>query len=326
MVLLLCLCILLHELGHALIACRLGLPVRAIQLTPLGGLAVFEKPISRPRDELLIALAGPVVNLLIAIGLGAVAFASGLLVGLDRAQLAATTGAPSLAGALLWLIQANLLLTLLNLIPAFPLDGGRMLRACLTLLGERRCATLLVVAVGQFLAVILGAWSLLSLNLLLLFSAVVIFVCARHELAPAEEPSELSQLRVGEVYVCNDSGLQIGQRLHEAAILMQAGDTMALPVWQGSRLIGVVTREQAQQAMAQGRGDIWVTAAMRRELVRVQASDSLTLARCAMVDQGTPVAAVFTGAEYLGLLTSYELAAAERDAASIGRRAVGTAD
>ncbi len=144
-------CVVLHELGHSLVARRLGIPVREIVLLPIGGVAMLVRTPRRPLHELLIAAAGPVVS-----GLLALAFA-GLLAGaypglglVDARRLVdPQLAVPALRTLLAWLLTANLGLLLFNLIPAFPMDGGRMLRALLaTFLGFQR-ATRIAATLGQ---------------------------------------------------------------------------------------------------------------------------------------------------------------------------------
>jgi Zn-dependent protease len=149
--------VLLHELGHALVARVYGVRTRGIVLTPLGGIAQLEGMPRSPRAELHVALAGPIVNLVIAGGL---------------ALVHATTGL-SLAGLVDALMIANVTLALFNLIPAFPMDGGRVLRALLAMrLGSRR-ATDIAVGVGKLAAIGFAIAGLLGNPMLL---AIAVFV------------------------------------------------------------------------------------------------------------------------------------------------------
>lgn len=146
--------VLLHELGHSLVARRFGVTVRAITLLPIGGLAATDSLPRRPSQEILIALAGPAVNLVLAALLGLAMLALGLPLVLDL-----DLRGPG--GILSYLILGNLVLALFNLTPAFPLDGGRVLRALLALRLPYLRATRLAVVVGQLIAlgfVITGLW------------------------------------------------------------------------------------------------------------------------------------------------------------------------
>jgi Zn-dependent protease len=310
MIILLFTCVTLHELGHALAARGVGIPVKEIQLLPIGGLAVMGKPITKPMDELVIALAGPFVNLLIIVGLLVASVGSGMFNTLTPEQIVAAVGAPSVQGAVLWLLQANILLVLFNMIPAFPMDGGRVLRAGLALAMGMPRATVIASAVGQGLAILLGLWGFFSGNLLLVAGAIFIFLGARQEAVAAQVLGVLSGLRVRDAYVRHTAGLEIGQRLSDAAAIMLATRQSALPVLQGERLLGVVTRDVVQAASASGRAEAWVTTAMRREVARVSLDDTLETVQQLMAEQRAPVVAVYEGEQFAGLLTVDELQAA----------------
>src|SRR5581483_5051654 len=129
LMLLLLVCVTLHELGHSVVAQRFGVPVRAIVLLPLGGVALLSRNPAKPLHELLIAAAGPLVNVAIAIVLLAATGTTNVLGVLDgQGLIEGQLPGPSLQLLLAWLLAANASLVIFNLIPAFPLDGGRMLR------------------------------------------------------------------------------------------------------------------------------------------------------------------------------------------------------
>lgn len=160
--------VVLHELGHALTARRFGIGTRDITLLPIGGVAQLERAAYRPSEELLIALAGPAVNVgLVLPLLGAVALSEGGL-----ASLAIGASQSSWLAMLFW---ANASLALFNLLPAFPLDGGRVLRALLALRLERVRATWIAARIGQAFAVGLGLLGLLGSPMLLLVALFVGF-------------------------------------------------------------------------------------------------------------------------------------------------------
>ncbi len=164
-ILLLFLCVLLHEYGHALTARRYGIGTRDITLLPIGGVAMLERMPRDPRQEIVVALAGPAVNLVIAAVL-----AIALALGIGR------TG--GLVGTLL---AANLMLAAFNLLPAFPMDGGRVLRALLAMRLERLRATRIAVRIGQALALGLGVAGFFG-NPFLVLIGVFVWFGARAEL------------------------------------------------------------------------------------------------------------------------------------------------
>jgi Zn-dependent protease len=188
-------CIILHELGHALMARYFGIGTRDITLYPIGGVARLERMSERPGEELLIALAGPAVNLAIA---GALLFFGVILLGLGVATGFDINpeGLPTSAGGtfLVILIVSNLLLGGFNLIPAFPMDGGRVLRALLSWPMGRLQATEVAAAVGMVVAVVggLAGFWLLKNPMLLLLGAFVFFM-ARQELAAVRRREAMRQ-------------------------------------------------------------------------------------------------------------------------------------
>jgi Zn-dependent protease len=171
-------CVLLHELGHALMARYYGIRTRDITLYPIGGVARLDSTGEKPAQELAIALAGPAVNLLFVVVLAPVVLATlatGLLTA-DPLRLVLAQGAPSLlARFALTLWVSNLVLLLFNLMPAFPMDGGRVLRAILSAGLPRLRATEIAVGVGVLMAILFGAVAALLNSPMLLL--VALFVC-----------------------------------------------------------------------------------------------------------------------------------------------------
>ncbi len=182
-------CVLLHELGHALCARRFGITTRDITLYPIGGVARLERMAEKPSEELWIALAGPAVNVAIAVFLVAILTVVALL---DPALVLGT-----LAGQFLFrLLVVNVMLVLFNLLPAFPMDGGRVLRALLAMgLGQVR-ATQIAVGIGVVLAALIGLGGVLLLhNPWLVVIAFFVFVAGQAELQAAYMREHRHRLR-----------------------------------------------------------------------------------------------------------------------------------
>lgn len=173
-------CVVLHELGHALTARRFGIATHDITLLPIGGVARLARMPKNPWQELAIAAAGPAVNVAIAVALATGLAVGGLL----------SPGAASASGAGVWfvnLIAVNLALVAFNLLPAFPMDGGRVLRSLLAMRLPYLRATRIAATVGQVLAVVLGLVGLfVFFNPLLMLVALFVFVAARGEARLAE--------------------------------------------------------------------------------------------------------------------------------------------
>lgn len=304
-------CVVLHELGHSLMARRFGIQTREILLLPLGGIAQLDKNPEQPRHELLIALAGPVVNLLIAamlvlVGLSPqVSLFNSLLDG--QGLTAALSGQPSLHNLLLWLLSANLSLVLFNLIPAFPLDGGRVLRALLAMgLGYPR-ATRIAAGIGQLIAIIIGIYGLFSGNLLLALVAVFIFVGASQETAVAVSKVVLTTRRLGDAYNRHVITLQNGDRLSRVVDYLLTSYQPDFAVTFGKKLLGIVTRDDVIRALATQPHDVYVSEIMNRDIVKLDADLNLDEVREQLDKQGVRVAAVYQKEEFLGLISAEDL-------------------
>jgi len=175
--------VVLHELAHVAVATRYGGKVRGITLMLLGGVSHITRMPSRPRDEGLMALAGPATSL----GLGAL-----LLVGLSALR----GGSPDLRMAVFYLGSINILLGLFNLLPAFPMDGGRILRAVLAARMGTVRATRTAATVGRVLAVAMGIYGVWAGSLMLMLIALFVFVGAGSEAAAASTRAALAGLDV----------------------------------------------------------------------------------------------------------------------------------
>lgn len=162
--------VVLHELGHALAARRIGIPTRDILLTPIGGIASLQRMPARPQDELFVTVAGPAVN----VALATLGYLTLLAVGPAFPRLAQEL--------LIWFVLENVVLAVFNLIPAFPMDGGRLLRAFLTLRwGDRLRATRTAAKVGRVMAVLLGVLGLFYNPMLIAIAVFVYFAGAAEE-------------------------------------------------------------------------------------------------------------------------------------------------
>jgi Zn-dependent protease len=169
-------CVLLHEFGHALVARRFGIETRRITLLPIGGVAELERTPEDPRAELWIAAAGPAVNFAIAGVLGVVGWGLGIFAGSGLLSL--------VFSGLLW---ANLMLGLFNLVPAFPMDGGRVFRAWAAHRYNRVRATQMATKLGRALALGFGLWGIYASNPVLVLVAVFVWFAAKRELVAVEQ-------------------------------------------------------------------------------------------------------------------------------------------
>lgn len=239
-------CVVAHELGHSLVGVRLGYKVRDITLLPIGGVASFERLPTDPRQEMLIAIAGPLVNVALAIVLWAVLAASGALAPL------ASVGVAS-GGILERLLMVNVMLAGFNLLPAFPMDGGRMLRAFLARRMGHAQATQTAARVGQAMALGFGLLGLLS-NPFLLFIALFVYIGAEQEAAAATMRSLFEGLTVRSAMVTRFSVLRADEPVARALALLIESEQHDFPVVAADgTVLGMLTRHLLLSAL--GRGD-----------------------------------------------------------------------
>jgi Zn-dependent protease/predicted transcriptional regulator len=307
-ILLLFACVTFHELGHSLVARRFGITVREIVLLPIGGVARMSREPTRPSHELLVAIAGPLVNLVIALALAIVlATRLGGVLPTEALWLAEMEKLGTNA-LLFWLLAGNLGLALFNMLPAFPMDGGRVLRALLSFwLGKPR-ATTIAAGIGQVLALGIAALGFVGPGnpLLLLVGAFVFFGASQEKLASRAQEL-LTQLSAAEV--CNPqaqtlaAGDQLGDVVDHALRTNQA----LFPVIYGSDLIGVVLRDDALNAAERLGLRASVRQVLRRDLPVCDAATPLLQVRDRIAETGQPVV-VLDGTRLVGVLGAEDLA------------------
>ncbi|MCB1369923.1 MAG: site-2 protease family protein [Rhodobacteraceae bacterium] len=244
LILLLFFCVVLHEYGHALTARRFGIGTRSITILPIGGLALLDSMPKDPRQEILVALAGPAVNLVIAAVLWLGLAAAGRGGALTGADLAGGTILPTL-------LAANLLLAVFNMLPAFPMDGGRVLRAALSFRMDRVRATRLAARIGQALAVALGFLGLTG-NPFLVLIAVFVWIGAGAEAGAVEAESRLARQPAGRAMITDFQTIASYHKLSRAIDLTLAGTQKDFPVVDDGRIAGVLT----QAAILRGLRDL----------------------------------------------------------------------
>jgi len=248
-------CVIAHEYGHALAARRYGIATPDITLLPIGGLARLERMPDKPGQEIVVALAGPAVNLVIAIVLIAILGAT-----VDtQALLALDNRGVSFAARL---ASVNVFLVLFNLIPAFPMDGGRVLRALLALRLDRVRATEIAARVGQALAFVFGFFGLFG-NPMLLFIAIFVYLAATAEAQSVGFQDVARGMRVGDAMINRFHALGPQDTVGTAADALIRTTQHEFPVLDGGRrLRGVLTRDAMIKALAKGGPDTPVIVVM----------------------------------------------------------------
>jgi Zn-dependent protease/CBS domain-containing protein len=299
-------CIVLHELGHAITAQRFGIQTRDITVLPIGGLARLERMPRDPRQELLIAIAGPAVNVVIA-GLLflMLAFIPHGAPAPDAEEApAAALGLTGLHGwgFLLTLAYTNAALVVFNLLPAFPMDGGRILRAGLAYkLGYAR-ATRIAAGVGQVMAGLFLVAGLMG-NPMLVLIALFVFLGAQAEAQTEEVRWNINDLRVRDAMITDFLTLGIGSTLKDAADLLLAGSQQDFPVLDGERIAGVLARADLMRALATQGLSAPAAGVMRRDCAPVDESAPLPVVFDRMQQTTCPLVPVTRQGELVGMLT-----------------------
>lgn len=303
----------LHELGHSFQALRYGVPVRAITLLPIGGMAQMEEIPEQPGQEFRIAIAGPLTSFAIAAVLAAVAAILGARAVISVDELLHSLGQPTWAGMLGYLTMANLLLGLFNLIPAFPMDGGRVLRALLASRMDYPRATTIAAAVGQGFALVLGVWGFTSGSFSLVLIAIFVWLGAGQESAQVQVKSVLRRVTVGQAMTRGIQALSLGDTLATAMALTLATFQSDFPVVRDGALVGFVTESDLVRALHAGSSNAPISEAMRTEFPVASPDDPIYDAQQHMGAARVRAMPVLDRAGRLvGLLTAEDVAQAYR--------------
>jgi Zn-dependent protease/predicted transcriptional regulator len=322
-------CVVLHELGHSLVAVHFGGRVRNIVLLPIGGVAQMESLPDEPIHELLVAVTGPAVNFAIATVLSLIALPmiraevpTTLLVTLSSPRawylliifvvrlLFRLLGGVDWRALLLYLLGANISLGVFNLLPAFPMDGGRVLRGLLALRLDYLRATRIAINVGQALAIILGFFGVLTANWMLVVVAVFIFLGAGQEGRVVEARVVLGSLRVEQALNRQSPSLSPLHSLAHVLDLASRARQTNFPVMQGNRLVGVLTREDVLTALRRYGTEIRVGRVMHRQFPVVRPTDTLLHAQQLIARSGVSVLPVVEDNTVLGLISLQDINAA----------------
>ncbi|MCS3613313.1 site-2 protease family protein [Salinibacter ruber] len=289
-------CVILHELGHALTARRFGVPTRSITLYPIGGLARLERIPSEPMKEFWIAIGGPAVNVVIAFALALVL----LVTGGTLAPVALEAPGSHALASLMWI---NAVLAVFNMLPAFPMDGGRVLRALLALRWDYAQATQTAANVGQGMAVLFGLVGIMTWNPVLLFIALFVYVGAQQESKQAMYRAFTEGTPVREATVTRFATLTVDDTLDDAVDALLAGTDHDFPVLEAGTVVGLLRRKQLIQALSEHGRDTPVA--------EVADADCFTTAPSAPLDEvfqqmnarSCSTVPVVDGGQLVGLLT-----------------------
>lgn len=294
--------IVLHELGHAFAARHFGIRTRDITLLPIGGVARLERMPDVPRQELWVALAGPAVNVVIA----AVAFTLSVVaagrppaLGLD----------PSEIGFVGRFTTVNVALAVFNMVPAFPMDGGRALRAVLAERLDYVRATEIAASIGQGLALVFGLLGLLT-NPWLVFIALFVWMGASGEVSAAGMRRALGGVPVGRAMITEFKTVEADMPLRQVVAFMLMGAQRDFPVVDGDgrAVVGILSRDQLLGALdSRGAGGL-VRDAMTTEFETADVREMLDDAYMRLQASPSPMLPVYDGEHLVGLLTADNVA------------------
>jgi Zn-dependent protease/CBS domain-containing protein len=295
-VLLLFLCVVLHEFGHALAAKAFGINTPDITLLPIGGVARLERMPEEPKQELLIAVAGPAVNVVIALGL--------FVAGGSFINPFVNPASPERVGLVSQLLIINVLLVAFNLLPAFPMDGGRVLRALLATRMSYARATQIAATVGQGFAFVFGFIGLIW-NPFLIFIALFVYIGASQEAALAQMKDVSRRFPVSSAMVREFRTLPENATLEEAVDALLATSQHDFPVVdETGNVAGVLTRHDLIAALRKNDPALRVGDVMRRNIPTVTTGTRFEEAFRIMQECNCPAVPVLDSMKRLvGLLT-----------------------
>jgi Zn-dependent protease/predicted transcriptional regulator len=292
-------CVILHEFGHALTARQFGIATRDITLLPIGGLARLERMPHRPLEEFLVAIAGPAVNVVIAALLFAWLIVSGDWQPVDGLSVARGSFAERL-------MVVNGGLVVFNLLPAFPMDGGRVLRALLATRLPHVRATQIAATIGQGMAILFGFLGLLG-NPMLLFIALFVWIGAAQEAGVVEMKTVLAGIPVRRAMITDFRVLAPANTLQDAVDLVLTGSQQDFPVVDQGHVTGILARARLVTALSQHDRATPVDVVMQRVFPTADASEMLEDALERLTASGHLLPVLERGA-LVGMLTRENVA------------------
>jgi Zn-dependent protease/predicted transcriptional regulator len=297
-------CVVLHEFGHALTARRYGIGTRDITLLPIGGVARLERMPEDPTQELLVALAGPAVNVVIALLLLAYMLATGTF-----PEQLSMPPEPTMAALIqqwgfpFMLLYVNVFLVVFNMLPAFPMDGGRVLRALLGYRLNYARATRIAGATGQIMAVLFFFFGLVTVTPLLMLIAVFVFLGAQAETQLAELRWGLSGIPVRDAMITRFVNLSTDDSLGNAIDHLLDGSQQDFAVMDADRIVGVLSRSDMLTALATKGPATLVGDVMRRDCAAVDENEVLFRVFQRMQEKSCPIVPVTRRGQVVGMIT-----------------------
>jgi Zn-dependent protease/CBS domain-containing protein len=288
--------VVLHELGHSVVAMRFGFPIDSITLWIFGGIAKLTEMPENWRQEFMIAIAGPIVSVAVGVACGG-------------AYLLVPNSFPAVRFVVGYLALMNVALAVFNLLPAFPMDGGRVLRALLSRTRPYARATKIAADVGKGFALLMGLIGLLSFNLILMGVAFFVYIGASNEAQQTIMKAAFEGVSVRDL-------MTPGEELHTVApetTVAELIDRMfrerhtGYPVTQGGDLVGLVTLEDAQAVRPVERDAYLVEDIMTRDVVTIDVDADAMTAFVKIQEEGVGRLLVADREEFVGLVTRSDL-------------------
>ena len=291
-------CVIMHEFGHALTARRYGVETRDIILLPIGGVARLNKLPEKPLHEFLVAVAGPAVNIAIALLLTPTVFLPSI--GLELSP----NGAINATNFIPILIATNVFLAVFNLIPAFPMDGGRILRSLLAMRLGRVKATRIASILGQILAVVFVLASIFILSSpILAFIGVFVFMNAWGEYKSVRLNALWDNTKLDSLMKTRFTRLHPHDTMHTAISIVEMGlEKNFVVLNEGGRSIGILHHEFIQEAMKERDGNAPVAVYMSKHYEPMKTTDSLRFAASRIHACGYSIVPVEKEGELVGVL------------------------
>jgi Zn-dependent protease/CBS domain-containing protein len=293
--------VLLHELTHAFVASRFGVRTTEIVMFPLGGISRMERAL-KPNEEIWVSVSGPLSNLLLGSAILAYLAIGHQSMQLNWSELLEGTD----RNLALRLAAGNLLLGGFNLLPAFPMDGGRVLRAVLSFVRPEAEATRVAAWMGRALAIGMGLYGLLASQFMLVFFAFFIYLGAAQEASAAVGRTMTHGIPVRAAMITDFRTLSHGDTIRDAANLLLSTSQQDFPVVHADQVVGLLSRNLLLRALAREGPNAYVAGVMDRDFLRVEPDMDLAKAM-PMMPQAGPCTLVMNGDKLVGLLTTDNL-------------------
>jgi Zn-dependent protease/predicted transcriptional regulator len=296
-------CVVLHEYGHALTARHYGIRTLDITLLPIGGVSRLERLPDQPKQEFFVALMGPLVSLAISALLFVILRLAGASISVSVESLSSWTAVSFLTR----LMIANATLAVFNLLPAFPMDGGRIFRAGLAKYVGPDKATRLAAGVGHGIAVLFAVLGLFT-NPFLVLIAVFIWMGATQEAAMAHMKSALEAISAREIMVTDFTQLSPEEPLGRAVELVLHGRQQDFPIIENGRLVGMLCNKDLLQGLSQRGAESPISQAMRQDCPVVEAGDGMQTMLDKLQNSNCRVLPVLERGGLVGLFSADNLA------------------